>query len=181
MPYSPRSPPASGAKYGTSAASSFRSVGACTRPRRSSRSRNTWPSVRHSPVGVDAPVDRLGQARVIDERAVLLRERRRRQHVLRDVADRRRQQILHDQQRHLLQRLRLLLADPAARPRRIAGRQVQRLHSPLAGVAHDVVEAESPRPGSARSTSSTPRRFGHFSARMVNLTGWTGLPRRSFG
>src|SRR4029077_17396879 len=35
---------ARGAKYGISRASSARREGACTRPRRSSKSRNTWPS-----------------------------------------------------------------------------------------------------------------------------------------
>src|SRR5262249_47298203 len=45
-PCSPNSPGASGAKAGTSRANSARSVGACTKPRRSSRSRNPWPSVR---------------------------------------------------------------------------------------------------------------------------------------
>ena len=32
-----------------------------------------------------------------------------------------------------------------------------------------------------RRMASTPLRLGHFSARMVNFTGWRGRPRRSFG
>src|ERR1019366_10174011 len=77
--------------------------------------------------GPNRPVNLLRQIRMVDEAAVLLRERRRRQDEARGLSNRRRHQILHDQQRYLRQRLRLLLAEPRAQARRISSREVDRL------------------------------------------------------
>src|SRR5579884_920155 len=92
--------------------------------------------------GNDRPMDRLSQASVIDERAFLLRPARARQNVMSEVADRRRQQIVTDNQRHALKCLRLRLLDPSPRPWRITGRQVQRLHSSLGCIVHYPIEGD---------------------------------------
>src|SRR5262249_31884691 len=73
---------------------------------------------------------------------VLLRERRRWQHVAGDVEDARRMQVLHDQRRDLAEGSELLLAAPVAEPWRIAGGEIQGLQLAIAGVASCLVEAE---------------------------------------
>src|SRR5438034_1241297 len=91
--------------------------------------------------GADRPVNGLGQVRTVDEGAFLFRKAARWDYEPGLLTERRREKILHDQERQSPQHRRLFSLQPRLGSRRIAGRQIERLDLTAARGFDDCREA----------------------------------------